>query len=69
MTTQRSDITVRKFTSHEEADKADLAYWLQLSPAERVLLVWRLSVDQYQLRGDPPYEPGLHRSVTRVYRR
>lgn len=69
MTTRRRDITVRKFTSHEEADKADLAYWMQSSPAERVLLVWQLSVDQYQLRGDPPYEPRLHRSVTRVERR
>jgi hypothetical protein len=69
MTTRRFDITVRKFTSHAEADKADAAYWLQLSPAERVLQVWRLSLEQHQLRGDPPYEPGLHRSIARVHRR
>jgi len=69
MTTRPREITARKFTSHEEADRADRAYWLELSPAERVALVWQLSVDQHQLRGDPPYEPGLHRSAARVHRR
>jgi hypothetical protein len=69
MTTPRREITVRRFTSHEEADKADLAYWQQLSPAERVALVWQLSLEQHRLRGDPPYESGLHRSVARVHRR
>jgi hypothetical protein len=69
MTSRRSDITVRRYTSHADADKDDLAYWLELSPAERVLQVWRLSLEGYQLRGDPPYEPGLHRSVARVHRR
>lgn len=68
MTSRRSDITVRRYTSHADADKDDLAFLRQLSDAERVLQVWRLSQEQFQLRGDPPYEPGLHRSVARVIR-
>jgi hypothetical protein len=69
MTSRERHITVRKYASFVEADKDDLAYWLRLSPAERVLQVWRLSQEQWQLRGDPPYEPGLCRSVARVHRR
>ena len=37
--------------------------------AERVLLAWRLSLEQWQLSGHPPHEPGLCRSVARVTRR
>jgi hypothetical protein len=33
-----------------------------------VMQVWRLSYEQFQLRGDPPHEPGLCRSVARVLR-
>jgi hypothetical protein len=69
VTSEARRITVRKYASFAEADKDDLAYWLQLSPAERVLQVWRLSQDQWQLRGDPPHEQGLCRSVARVHRR
>lgn len=62
-------VTVRRYESAAEADRHELEYWMQLSDAERVLQVWRLSLELAQLRGDPPYEPGLHRSVTRVRRR
>jgi len=68
MTSRAREITVRKYASHAEADKDDLAYWRQLSDAERVMQVWRLSYEQFQLRGDPPHEPGLCRSVARVLR-
>ena len=70
MTSSRGGrLTVRRFESAAEADRHDLEYWMQLSDAERVLQVWRLSLELAQLRGDQPYEPGLHRSVTRVHRR
>ena len=69
MTADARRMTVRKYSSFEEADKVDLAFWQQLSPAERVLQVWRLSQEQWQLRGELPHEPGLRRSVARVHRR
>jgi hypothetical protein len=66
---ERRDVAARRFASAAEADQHELAYWGQISDAERVLQVWRLSVEQWRLRGDPPYEPGLHRSVASVRRR
>jgi hypothetical protein len=66
---RRRRLTVRRYSSAAEADRHELEYWSQLSDGERVLQVWRLSVEQWQLRGDPPHEPGLHRSVARVHRR
>ena len=62
-------VTVRRYESAAEADRHDIEYRMQLSDTERVLQVWRLSLELAQLRGDPPYEPGLHRSVTHVGRR
>lgn len=62
-------LTVRRYASSAEADRDDRRFWLEMSDADRLLYVWHLSVEQWALRGDPPYEPGLHRSVTRVIRR
>jgi hypothetical protein len=62
-------ITVRRYASARDADRHDLGFWMRMSDADRVLLVWQLSLEQWQLHGDPPYEPGLHRSVARVRRR
>ena len=62
-------VTVRRYDSNGDADRDDADYWRTLPAAERVLMVWRLSLEQWRLRGEPPYEPGLHRSVARVHRR
>jgi hypothetical protein len=62
-------ITGRRYASAADADRHEIEYWRQLSDAERVLQVWRLSVELWQLRGDPVHEPGLCRSVARVSRR
>jgi hypothetical protein len=62
-------ITVRRFASSAEADRHDLEFWLQMPEAERVLHAWRLSQELLQLRGNPPDEPRLHRSVESVRRR
>lgn len=70
MTSDRTRrMTVRRYGSSAEADRHDLEYWLQVSPAERILQAWRLSEELWRLRGDFPHEPGLSRSVTRVHRR
>ena len=61
-------ITVRRFASSAEAERHDLEFWLQIPADQRVLQVWRLSEEQWRLRGDPPHEPGLCRSVARIHR-
>ena len=62
-------VTVRRYASAAEADRHDLEYWLQIPEDERVLQCWRLSEEQWRLRGELPNEPGLCRSVARVRRR
>ena len=61
-------ITIRRYASASEADRHDVDFWRQMSEAERVLQVWRLSEELWRLRGEP-HEPGLCRSVARVHRR
>ena len=62
-------MTVRRYSSAVEADRHDLEFWMQMSDAERVLQVWRLSQEIWRLRGDLPDEPGFSRSVARLHRR
>jgi hypothetical protein len=65
----RRDVTVRRYASNAEADQHDRDYWKQIPAADRVRLVWTLSVEQWQLAGRLPDEPGLCRSVARIHRR
>lgn len=65
----RPGVTVRRFASNAEAEQHDAEYWRRVPPAERVLLAWRLSVEQWELLGREADEPGLCRSVARVHRR
>jgi hypothetical protein len=62
-------ITVRRYASASEADSHELAYWAGLSDAERVLQVWRLSRELWELRGARVDESGLCRSVASLHRR
>jgi hypothetical protein len=66
---RRARTTVRRYESAAEADRRDLEFWQQLSPAERVRLVWQLSEQQFRLAGHVPHERGFSRSVARVHRR
>lgn len=65
---RRRRMHVTTFSSLTAHDRADAAYWLALPVAERVLQVWRLSEEQWRLRGEYPDEPGLPRSLARVLR-
>ena len=62
-------MTMRRFESAAEADRHDLEYWQRIPAAERLLLVWQLSQEQWQLAGGSRYEPGLCRSVASIQRR
>jgi hypothetical protein len=72
MTDRRAEratrITVRRFASAADADRADLEFWGRMTPEERVLHAWRLSQELWLLRGQP-HEPGLCRSLASVRRR
>jgi hypothetical protein len=66
---RRARASVRRYESAAEADRDDLAFWMQMSDSDRILQVWRLSEQLWRLRGDMTDEPGLCRSVARVRRR
>jgi hypothetical protein len=61
-------ITGRRFRSNADADWHDAEFWAQLPADQRVLLAWRLSVEQWQLLRRGPDEPGLCRSVASIRR-
>ena len=54
---RRSRVTVRRFDSAAAADRHKLEFWLQMTEAERVLHVWRLSQELCLLRGDKSLDP------------
>ena len=64
----RRRMQVRVYRSLADQDRDDPGFWALLSPAERVVQVWRLSEAQWRLRGEFPDASGLPRSVARVRR-
>jgi hypothetical protein len=58
----------RVYRSITDHDKDDALFWASMPVADRVLQVWKLSVEQWSLRGELPDESGLPRSVARVVR-
>lgn len=64
----RPGVTALVFNSLAEHDRADAGYWAKLPPDVRVMQVWTLSLEQWQLHSGAPYEPGLSRSVACVRR-
>jgi hypothetical protein len=65
---RRRRMNVRLFRSHDAHQREDAAYWAALPVEVRILEVWRLSEEQWRMRGEFPDEPGLCRSVARVHR-
>lgn len=65
---QRRNITSTKVSrTWAEAEKADREFLEKLTPAERILLTWQLSEEQWKMKG--VNESGLSRHHTRLIRR
>ena len=65
----RREVTAQVFGSNAEQEAANAGYWKQLTPDERLALVWKLTEEQWRLKGDFPDEPRIQRTVVRVVRR
>jgi len=63
----RRDIIVTVCRTPEEVEKAEREFLRKLTPAERILLTWQLSLEQWELKG--ANESRLSRHHTRVIRR
>jgi hypothetical protein len=58
---------MRRYASSAESNRHDVEFWMEIPVAERILLVWKLSREQWRLRGDASNE-GLCRSVASIRR-
>ena len=66
MKTNRRKLIVKRFSSHEEAQDAEIEYWLSLTPEERLDAVGECVREYLELRNEP--EQGFRR-VYRVLER
>ena len=66
---RRIRITIRRARLGPEADRLDREFWAQLTPDERLLETWRLSLELWRMKGWDRGESRLHRSVARIVRR
>ena len=62
-------ITIRRTAFGPEDERLDREFWAALTPEERVAETWRLTVEQWELKGWDPGESRLRRTVARVVRR
>jgi hypothetical protein len=65
----RPNVTARVFRSFEEEQRAERAYWTAFSAAERLAMMWQLTLDAWSFTGEPGAESRLPRSVVRIHRR
>ena len=58
------NIQVRKTSLKEESDELK-----NTTPAERLGMMWQLTLDAWAFKGEPVAEPRLRRHIVRVFRR
>ena len=63
----RSGATARLFRSVEEEQQAEREYWATVTPAERLAMMWQLTLDVWVFTGDAGAESRLPRSVVRIH--
>jgi hypothetical protein len=61
------DIHVRKRSLHDEDNP--LLDHASITPAERILLAWELTLQAWRIQGGTDAEPRLQKHVVRVLRR
>ncbi|MGQ0734792.1 MAG: hypothetical protein ACT4QD_14205 [Acidobacteriota bacterium] len=64
----RKDVEARLFRSFPDEERASRDYWRSLSPAERLGMMWQLTLDAWAFTGDRSAESRLPRHVVRVHR-
>jgi hypothetical protein len=67
--TPRTDATARLFRSAEEEQRAEREHWAAITSAERLAIMWQLTMDAWAFMGAAGVESRLPRSVVRVHRR
>ena len=55
-------ITIRKARFGAEDERLDREFWAKLTPDERILETWRLSVELWEMKGWDPGKSGRSQS-------
>jgi len=66
---ERKITGTRKTRMGPDSERADREFWAAMTPEDRVLETWQLSLELWELKGWSTGEPGLYRSVARTIRR
>ena len=66
MAANTSEIRVFNLSAQDEFDKQDLS---KTTPAERLQMMWQLTLDAWAAKGEPVTEPRLQRNIICVLRR
>jgi hypothetical protein len=61
-------MTVRKFTSHQDVKDEEYRYWQSVPAEQRIQAIYDHSVEVYRDRGTPPDGQQLKRTVVRFER-
>jgi hypothetical protein len=64
----RQNMEARVFRSFGEAERAERVYWESLTPAERLDMMWQLTIDAWSFTGEPIAESRLPRHIVSVHR-
>jgi hypothetical protein len=65
----RSHVRTRVFHSFEEEARAEREYWKSLSPAERLDMMWQLTIDAWAFTGNQVAESRLPRHIVHIHRK
>ena len=66
MVVKATEIRVRNLRDQDQADQDDFS---RTTPAERLQMMWQLTVDAWAFKGERVAEPRLPRHIVRVLRR
>jgi len=66
---RRKDVHATVFHSFKEQKRAEWEYWKSLSPAQRLDMMWQLTVDTWAFTGERIAESRLPRHIVHIYRR
>jgi hypothetical protein len=64
----RKNIKAKLFRSFREAEISEREYWESLTPAERLDMMWQLTIDAWSFTGEPIAESRLPRHIVRIHR-
>ena len=64
----RKSVQARVFRNFREQERAEQDYWKSLTPAERLDMMWQLTLDVWSFTGTRVAESRLQRHIVSIHR-